>query len=68
MKHEASMTNNHVVKIDLHPMHLQVIANLALLKAAKPSDETAKAIKALEKVKAALVDACGGMGVKATFS
>jgi hypothetical protein len=56
------------VRIDLHPMHLQVGANLKLLRAAKPSDQTKRAIAALEKVEAALVGACSGMGVDVTFA
>jgi len=62
------MVESHEVKIDLDPMHKQVGANLKLLRAAKQTAATKKAIAALEKVEAALVGACDGMGIEVTFA
>jgi hypothetical protein len=57
------------VKIDLHPMHLQVLAHLAILKAGTPTDDKAKrAIDALTQCDAALRSiTCSGMGVFINF-
>lgn len=40
-----------IVEVSLHPMHLQVLANLAILRAATAPDEiTRKAIEVLQKI------------------
>ncbi|PYR61285.1 MAG: hypothetical protein DMF91_10105 [Acidobacteria bacterium] len=57
------------VKVDLHPMHLQVLAHLAILQAGTPADEKGKrAIDALKQCDAALrAITCSGMGVFINF-
>ena len=62
------MEDSHEVRIDLDPMHKQVGANLMLLRAAKQTDATRKAIAAFERVEAALVNICDQMGVRVTFA
>ena len=62
------MARRHDVRIDLHPMTLQVRANLKLLRAAKQTRRTKRAIAALKKVRAALVGSCSGMGVDVTYA
>jgi hypothetical protein len=58
------------VKVDLHPMHLQVLAHLAILQAGVPADDKAKrAIDALKQCDTALRNiTCSGMGVFVSFN
>jgi len=62
------MARRRDVTIDLHPMKLQVKANLELLTRAKQTRRTKRAIAALKKVRAALVGICSGMGVDVTYA
>jgi hypothetical protein len=63
------LTPGKVVRIELHPLHLQVQANLALLQAGEPADETTKkAIAVLRQINEQLsAIGCGGMGVDVNF-
>jgi hypothetical protein len=57
------------VKIDLHPMHLQVLANLQVLKSAKTLDAAGqKALTVLQDVDEKLRSiGCIAMGIFASF-
>jgi hypothetical protein len=57
------------VRIELHPLHLQVQANLAVLQAGEPADDTTrKAIAVLKQINDQLSSIeCGGMGVNVHF-
>jgi hypothetical protein len=55
--------------IDLHPLHQQALANLALLKLAQRSPETDKAIDRLNKIVHMLEDMdCRAMGFRVRFA
>ena len=58
-----------VVRIELHPLHLQVQANLMVLEAGEPgNDTTRKAIQVLRVINEQLNSIeCGGMGVDVNF-
>jgi hypothetical protein len=53
------------VRVDLHPMYDQVLANIALLEAGSPADDvTSRALEVLKNVDNQLRSIfCGGMGV-----
>lgn len=60
-------TGSKSVKIDLHPMHQQLLANLAVLEASK-DPRAKKAIKVLKDVDKALQSIeCGQMSIDVTF-
>ena len=55
------------VKVDLHPMHCQLIANLALLRASK-DPKVLQMVKKLEAIEKQLAEiGCNQMGIEASF-